>query len=90
LTVQYIDSAAALNMGLVSRVVPHEQLEAATQETIDWIRQTAPRARTALKRDFNRQLPSIDYAMFAESLASDEVREGFAAFVEKRQPAWVK
>jgi len=27
--------------------------------------------------------------MFAESLASAEVREGFAAFVEKRSPRWV-
>ena len=25
-----------------------------------------------------------------ESLASDEVREGFAAFLEKRQPRWRK
>jgi len=24
------------------------------------------------------------------SLASDEVREGFAAFVEKRPPAWTR
>ena len=46
--------------------------------------------RIALKRDLNRQLPTIDYAMFAESLAGDEVREGFAAFVEKRPPQWVK
>jgi enoyl-CoA hydratase/carnithine racemase len=28
--------------------------------------------------------------MFAESLASAEVREGFQAFVEKRPPAWTK
>lgn len=89
-TAQYIDAAAALDMGLISRVVPHAELEAAVQETIGWIRQTGPRARTALKRDFNRQLPTIDYPMFAESLASDEVREGFAAFVEKREPRWVK
>jgi enoyl-CoA hydratase/carnithine racemase len=26
--------------------------------------------------------------MFAESLVSAEVREGFQAFVEKRPPAW--
>jgi hypothetical protein len=28
--------------------------------------------------------------MFTASLASDEVREGFAAFVEKRPPAWTR
>jgi len=88
-TAQYIDAQEALAMGLISRVVPHDQLETAVAETIAWIRQTGPRARTALKRDMNRHLPVIDYPMFAESLVSDEVREGFAAFVEKRPPRWV-
>jgi enoyl-CoA hydratase/carnithine racemase len=87
-TAQYVTAQEALAMGLVSRVVPHDQLDGAIAETISWIRQTGPRARTALKRDLNRQLPVIDYAMFAESLASEEVREGFAAFVEKRPPRW--
>src|SRR5438309_1788474 len=59
-------------------------------ETIERIRQTGPQARAALKRDLNRQLPAIDFTMFTASLASDEVREGFAAFVEKRPPAWMR
>lgn len=88
-TAQYINAQEALAMGLISRVVPHDQLETAVAETINWIRQTGPRARSVLKRDINRQLPVIDYPMFAESLASDEVREGFTAFVEKRPPGWV-
>jgi len=87
-TAQYISAVEALAMGLISRVVPHDQLEQAVNETIHWIRQTGPRARAALKRDLNRQLPNIDFPMFAESLASEEVREGFAAFVEKRKPRW--
>lgn len=89
-TAQYISAAEALAMGLVSRVVPHAQLEDAVAETIDWIRRTGPRARTALKRDINRQLPAIDFPMFAESLSSEEVREGFAAFTEKRPPRWTR
>jgi enoyl-CoA hydratase/carnithine racemase len=89
LTAQYVSASEALAMGLVSRVVAHDRLNAAVAETIEWVRQTGPRARTALKRDLNRQLPTIDFAMFAESLASDEVREGFAAFVEKRPPRWL-
>ena len=80
----------ALTMGLVARVVPHAELEAALAETIERIRQTGPQARAALKRDLNRQLPAIDFTMFMASLASDEVREGFAAFVEKRPPAWTR
>lgn len=87
-TAQYFSAAEALAMGLVSRVVPHDTLEAAVAETIGWIRQTGPTARTALKRDLNRALPRIDLEMFAESLRGDEVAEGFRAFVEKRAPRW--
>jgi enoyl-CoA hydratase/carnithine racemase len=87
-TAQYFGAAEALAMGLVSRVVPHADLERAVDETVGWIRQTGPRARTLLKRDLNRQLPSLDMPMFAESLAGDEVREGFQAFVEKRPARW--
>ena len=89
-TAQSVSAPEALAMGLIARVVPHAQLEAAVDETINWIRQTGPRARTALKRDINRHLPAIDFAMFAESLASEEVREGFAAFVGKRAPQWTQ
>jgi enoyl-CoA hydratase/carnithine racemase len=89
-TAQEFGADEALAMGLVSRVVPDDALEAAIEETIGWVRQTGPRARTLLKRDLHRQLPTIDHAMFAESLASEEVREGFAAFVEKRPPRWVR
>ena len=87
-TAAEVTAAEALAMGLVSRVVPHGDLEAAVAETIARVRQTGPHARAALKRDLNRQLPTIDFPMFVESLASDEVREGFAAFVEKRPPRW--
>lgn len=89
-TAQYFTAQEALAMGLVARVVPHEQLAAAIDETIGWVRQTAPRARALLKRDLNRQLPPLDLPMFAESLAGEEVREGFAAFVGKRPPGWVR
>jgi enoyl-CoA hydratase/carnithine racemase len=87
-TARELSASEAAAIGLVSRVVPHEQLDAAVAETIEQVRRTGPRARAALKRDLNRQLPTIDFPMFLESLASDEVREGFAAFVEKRPPRW--
>jgi enoyl-CoA hydratase/carnithine racemase len=87
-TAAEVSAAEALAMGLVSRVVPHGDLEAAIADTISRVQKTGPCARTALKRDLNRQLPTIDFPMFIESLASDEVREGFAAFVEKRPARW--
>src|SRR5207245_1139552 len=85
-----LSAAAALATGLVSRVVPHAEFAARLRETTDWLRQTAPGARAALKRDINRHLPPIDDAMFAEGLASDECHEGFRAFIEKRPPAWAR
>ncbi len=87
-TAQSISAAEALGMGLVARVVAHATLEAAVAETVGWIRETGPEARAAIKHTINRHLPPIDIPMFAASLASDEVREGFAAFVEKRPPRW--
>src|SRR5262249_38451495 len=41
-TAQYVTAAEALAMGLVSRVVPHAELERAVDETIGCIRPTAP------------------------------------------------
>jgi len=87
-TAQPLSAGEALAMGLVARVVPHAGLEAAVDETVAQVRETAPRARALLKRDLNRQLAPLDLPMFAESLRGDEVREGFAAFVEKRPAAW--
>lgn len=89
-TAQYFSAAEAHEMGLVSRVVPHDDLRAAVDETIEWVRQTAPGARAMLKRDLNRHLPPIDFPMFSESLRGEEVREGFEAFVAKRPPAWTR
>src|SRR5215831_912644 len=37
-TAQYFGAAEALAMGLVSRVVPHAELDAAVAETVGWIR----------------------------------------------------
>ncbi len=87
-TAREITADEALAYGLVTRVVPPKRLETAVAEVVDRVRRTAPQARAALKRDINRHLPPIDVPMFAASLASDEVREGFAAFVEKRAPRW--
>jgi enoyl-CoA hydratase/carnithine racemase len=87
-TAQYFSAQEALAMGLVSRVVPHDSLDAALEETIRQVRLTGPAARRALKRDLNRSLPRIDMEMYSDSLVSEECREGFQAFVEKRPPRW--
>ena len=87
-TAEYFSAREAWDMGLVSRVVPHEALDAAVDETVTLIRATGPAARRALKRDINRHLPPIDTGMFQDSLLGEECREGFRAIVEKRPPRW--
>ena len=89
-TAATVAAADALAMGLIARVVPHATLQAAVAETVAAIRQTAPGARKSVKRDIHRGLPPVDLEMFTDSLASEEVAEGFRAFIEKRKPSWVR
>jgi len=89
-TARYFSAREAADMGLVARVVPDAELDAAVAETIAEIRRTGPAARRALKRDINRHLPRFDTEMFQDSILGAECKEGFQAFVEKREPRWPK
>lgn len=89
-TAHDFSAAEAAAMGLVSRVVPDADFDSAVAETVLQVRHTAPGARRAVKRDLNRRLPRLDLEMFADSLLSEEVAEGFGAFIEKRKPKWVR
>jgi enoyl-CoA hydratase len=75
--------------GIVSRVVPHDELRATTEQVLRDLLLSAPKARAALKRLINARYGLVDKITFDESLSADEVVEGFTAFVEKRAPAWV-
>jgi enoyl-CoA hydratase/carnithine racemase len=83
-----LNAQEALMHGLVARVVPHDQLRAETEKVLHDLLLSAPRARAALKRLINARYGIVDKITFDESLAGDEVIEGFAAFVEKRAPSW--
>lgn len=84
------DAAEALRMGLVSRVVPHEELESAATEAAHQVLRSAPAARAEVKRMLNERYGHIDYrTMFDAIEHSPEVREGMRAFMEKRPPAWI-
>lgn len=80
----------ARSMGLVSRVVPHETLRQAAVEAARQVLLTAPGARAQVKRMLNERYGLVDYqTMFWALEHSSEPREGMAAFMEKRPPAWV-
>jgi enoyl-CoA hydratase len=77
-------------MGLLSRVVPHDQLRHAASEAAHQVLQTAPMARAQVKRMLNERYGLIDYqTMFSALEHSPEPREGMRAFMEHRPPAWV-
>ncbi len=86
----------AEQMGMVNKVVPHDQLEA---ECIDWARQMmqlSPLALRMIKAGLNAEL---DGQAGIQELAGDctalyymldEAQEGGKAFLEKRKPDWDK
>ena len=91
LSARRFDAAEALHMGLLSRVVPHDDLREAAFEAAGQVLQTAPDARAQVKRMLNDRYGNIDYpAMFWALAHSEEPREGMRAFMEKRPPAWVQ
>jgi naphthoate synthase len=90
------DAKQALEMGLVNRVVPYEDLES---ETVTWCRemlQHSPMAlrclKAALNADCDGQAGLQELAGNATLLfyLTEEGREGRDAFVEKRKPNFRK
>jgi enoyl-CoA hydratase/carnithine racemase len=84
------DADEARRLGVISRVVPHDQLHDTAVQAVKEILQTGPLARMHVKRMLNDRYGLIDYqTMFASLADSDEPREGMLAFMEKRPPRWV-
>jgi enoyl-CoA hydratase len=84
------DAAEAQRIGLLSRMVPHDQLRSAALAAAKEVLQTPPDARVHTKRMLNERYGNIDYqTMFWALDHSDEPREGMNAFMEKRPPRWV-
>src|SRR5438874_2602078 len=84
------DAAEAQRIGLLSRVVPHDELRRAALEAAHQVLRTAPAARAQVKRMLNERYGNIDYqTMFWALDHSPEPREGMRAFMEKRPPSWV-
>ena len=84
-----ISAAEALDWGLISRVVPHEDLLEAATEVATEIARTAPGARSDLKRSFDQYYGLYDRIGMTSSLRGPETLEGFHAFSERRNPSWV-
>lgn len=90
------DAQEALDMGLVNKVVPLEKLEETTVQWCQKIQQKSPLALRMLKSSFNAEL---DGQAGIQELAgnatllyylSEEAKEGFTSFLEKRPPDFSK
>jgi enoyl-CoA hydratase/carnithine racemase len=90
LSARRFDAAEAQRLGVISRVVAHEDLRAAALEAARQVLRTAPEARVHTKRMLNQRYGDIDYqTMFWALDHSPEPREGMRAFMEKREPGWI-
>ncbi len=90
LSARKFDAAEAQRLGVISRVVPHDELRAAALEAARQILLTAPDARAHVKRMLNERYGFIDLqTMFGALAHSPEMHEGMRAFMEKRPPSWV-
>jgi len=75
-------------MGLVGKVVPHDELDAHVEWVLDQVALTGPQARADVKRDLNARLPAMDYGLFFRAIERPEMREGLDSFLQKRRPEW--
>jgi len=87
-TAAEISATEADQMGLIGKVVPHDELEAQTEWVLEQISLTGPKTRAAIKRDLNARLPMSDTGLFHRTMMSPEMVEGMRAFVEKRPVDW--
>ena len=90
-----LPAADAERMGLVNRVVPAEELEAAAGELAARIAAGPTRALALTKWLVNRSLESDRAGAFADEALAQELalhtadaQEGIAAFVERRDPTY--
>lgn len=94
-TARQFNAQEALMMGLVNRVVPVADLERYVRDYADTIGRNAPLTLAAIKRslieyakdDSQRDLGACD-SMVNACFASEDYKEGQAAFMEKRKPVF--
>jgi enoyl-CoA hydratase/carnithine racemase len=87
------DARRAAELGLVTRVVPDQELLATATDTARKVAEKAPAALQACKRlmrsstrDQLERAVKLELQEFSERVRSAEAKEAFSAFIEKRKP----
>jgi enoyl-CoA hydratase/carnithine racemase len=96
LTGRLVDATRALELGLVNRVVPPDQVLPAARELAEAVAAASPmgiaHTLTLARAAFDvpeAELWERNAASWREVSASADAREGALAFVEKRVPRWI-
>ncbi len=94
-TGDFINAERALELGMVNKVVPHDELESATDEFVQKLLQNAPLAMRAIKEVAVRGLSMRleDRVRLAGIVnrrlqRTEDAEEGLTAFAEKRTPVF--
>lgn len=94
LTGEPITAHEAERMGLVNMVVPSGELKAAAEKLAKSTMRAAPSSIKAIKKlmyqGFKHEALMRAVEELINTIWSEEGREGHRAFVEKRQPKWVR
>ncbi len=96
LTGEVIPARRAWELGLVTEVVPQDQLEEGVRKVVDQLRahsgvvlRLTKRATTAsFRRWFEEAVQEAERIYLEELMATADAHEGLRAFLEKRSPAW--
>lgn len=90
-----IPAARMHELGIIARAVPPEDLEREAEAIVDRLAHNAPLSLRAMKKLINREMKFRDQiahddidAMVREAGSSADAREGIAARLERRQPAF--
>lgn len=98
LTTRRIGAQRACELGLVQEVTSDDELDARVAATVDELLANSPNAQREIKLLMGRLSPGpispdvreLTAQTIARVRGTDEAREGFSAFLDKRPPAWVR
>jgi enoyl-CoA hydratase/carnithine racemase len=88
-TGRVLSAAEAVDWGLISRIVPHDELMATARELLAQCCRTAPHARALVKSSLDNYMGLYDRIGMKVSLDGPEAVEGYLSFKDKRSPEWV-